>query len=158
MYGSKLYWVVRLSWKYVLKSLKKCPHMHTYDKTCIRVRVKMNSKNDPSFCTLKMQRLRKLFFWMCPKNRWMLTRRWLVIFSIQPNDDLYHLTDSFQNEVGSAIRGFLGISNDKTVRLAACSLARQIFMQIGGRISQLTDEMLLDVYRLLRHTGTAFKN
>ena len=57
---------------------------------------------------------------------------------------------NFQNEIGSAICGFLSISNDKLVRLAACGLARNIFDHIGGRISQLTDQIMKDLYRALR--------
>ena len=55
-----------------------------------------------------------------------------------------------QHEVCSLITGFLALSMDNIVRLAACSLARQIFIEIGGRISQLTDEIMRDLYRQLK--------
>ena len=55
-----------------------------------------------------------------------------------------------KHEVGSAISGFLHPANENIVRLAACSLARQIFLNIGSRISQLTDEIMRDLYRTLK--------
>ena len=55
-----------------------------------------------------------------------------------------------KHEVGSAISGFLHPANENIVRLAACSLARQIFLNIGSRISQLTDEIMRDLYRTMK--------